>query len=123
VEKLSFVEKQFVRLFYFEFKSYQQIARILKKKVYKLERIHQRALDKLRIFLADFVKKRFKLNVPIDTDCIICNSPFREEMDQLIKNKKEEETYRSLIRIFTQKYGIDIRTPQVIIGHKKKHMI
>ena len=117
------MEKQFVRLFYFEFKSYQQIARILKKKVYKLERIHQRALDKLRIFLADFVKKRFKLNVPIDTDCIICNSPFREEMDQLIKNKKEEETYRSLIRIFTQKYGIDIRTPQVIIGHKKKHMI
>jgi len=123
IEKLSFVEKQFVRLFYFEFKSYQQIARILKKKVYKLERIHQRALGKLRIILADFVKKRFKLNVPIDTDCIICNSPFREEMDQLIKNKKEEETYRSLIRIFKQKYGIDIRTPQVIIGHKKKHMI
>ena len=123
VEKLTPMEKQFIQLFYFEFKSYQEIARILKKKAYKLERVHQRALGKLRIILADFVKQRFKLKIPEKTDCIICKSPFREELDELIKNKKEKETYGPLIRIFKQKYGIDIKTPQVIIGHKKKHMI
>ena len=123
VEKLTSVEKQFVQLFYFEFRSYQEIARILRKKTYKLERIHQRALGKLRIVLFDFVKKRFKLDVPEDTDCIICKSPFRKELDKLIRNKKEEETYARLIRIFKQKYGIDIKTPQVIIGHRRKHMI
>ena len=123
VEKLSSVEKQFVEFFYFEFKSYQEIARILRKKVYKLERIHQRALGKLRIILTDFAKQRFKLEIPEKTDCIICNSPFRRELDELIRNKKEEETYAHLIRIFKQKYGIDIKTPQVIIGHRKKHMV
>ena len=123
VEKLSFEEKQFVELFYFEFKSYQEIARIIKKKVYKLERIHRRALGKLKILLADFVKECFKLEISRKTDCIICNSPFRPELDKLIRNKKEEETYAHLIRIFKRKYGIDIKTPQAIIGHKKKHMI
>ncbi len=123
VKRLSSVEKQFVQLFYFDFKSYQEIARILKKKVHKLERIHQRALGKLRIILADFVKERFKLDVPEDTDCIICKSPFRQELEELIRNKKEEETYAPLIKIFKQKYGVDIKTPQVIIGHRKKHMV
>jgi RNA polymerase sigma factor (sigma-70 family) len=123
VEKLSFVEKQFVELFYFESKTYQEIARTLKKKVYKLERIHQRALGKLRILLADFVKNRFKLDVPQKTDCIICKSPFRQELDELIRNKKPEETYARLIKLFKQQYGIDIKTPQVIIGHQRKHMV
>jgi len=123
VKKLSSVEKQFVQLFYFEFKSYQEIARILKKKTYKLERIHQRALGKLRIILTDFAKQRFKLEIRESIDCIICKSPFRKELDELIRNKKEEETYARLIRIFKQKYGIDIKTPQVIIGHMKKHMV
>jgi len=123
VERLSSLENQFIQLFYFEFKSYQEIAGILKKRTYRLERIHQRALGKLRILLADFVKERFKLDVPKKTDCIICKSPFRQELDELIRNKKEEETYAPLIRIFKQKYGIVIKTPQVIIGHRRKHMV
>jgi hypothetical protein len=41
----------------------------------------------------------------------------------LIQAKKEKETYKSLIRIFKEKYGLKIKTPQVIIGHKKKHMV
>jgi RNA polymerase sigma factor (sigma-70 family) len=123
VEKLSPIEKQFVELFYFEFKTYQEIAQILKKKTYKLERIHQRALGKLRVLLADFVKSRFKLDVPHKTDCIICKSPFRQELDELIRNKKPEETYARLIKLFKQQYGIDIKTPQVIIGHQRKHMV
>lgn len=123
VEKLSPVEKQFVELFYFEFKTYQEIAHILRKKIYKLERIHQRALGKLRISLADFVKDHFKLDVPQKTDCIICKSPFRQELDELIRNKKPEETYARLIKLFKQQHGIDIKTPQVIIGHQRKHMV
>ncbi len=123
VEKLTSVEKQFIQLFYFEFKSYQEIARILRKKAYKLERIHQRALGKLRIILTDFAKQRFKLEIRESIDCIICKSPFRKELDELIRNKKVEETYTPLIKIFKQKYGIDIKTPQVIIGHIKKHMV
>ncbi len=123
LERLSFEEKRFIQLFYFEFRSYQQIAGILKRKVYKLERIHRRSLDKLKILLAGFVKKQFKIKVPEETDCIICKSPFKRELEKLIRNKKEEETYSRLMRVFKQKYGIDVKTPQVIIGHRRKHMV
>jgi hypothetical protein len=129
VGRLSPLEKQFVEYFYFEDKSHKEISVLLNKKIVKLERIHSRALGKLRRLLSDYVKTRFKLNLPEKTDlqtsshCIICKSPFRQELDKLIGNKKEKKTYKSLIKIFRRKYGLDIKTPQVIIGHKKKHMI
>lgn len=123
VEKLSLAEKQFVELFYFEFKSYQEIAQLLKKKDHKLERIHQRALGKLRILLTDFAKNRFRLDVPLKSDCIICNSDFRKELEELIRNKKPEETYARLIRIFKNQYGLNVKTPQLIIGHQRNHMV
>ena len=123
LERLPPVEKRFVELFYFEFRSYQEIARILNKRIHKLETFHQRALGKLRILLTDFVKEQFKFELPQKTDCMICNSPFRRELEELIRSKKEEETYSRLIKIFRQKYGICVKTPQTIIGHKKKHMV
>jgi RNA polymerase sigma factor (sigma-70 family) len=130
VERLSPLERQFVEYFYFEDKSYREISVLLNKSIRRLERIHHRALGKLRMLLSGYVKTRFKLNPPEQTDlkaqtscCIICQSPFRQELDELIRAKKDEKTYKSLIRIFKGKYGLKIKTPQVIIGHKKKHMI
>jgi RNA polymerase sigma factor (sigma-70 family) len=123
VERLLPTEKQFVELFYFQVRSYQEIAGIMKKKTWKLERLHERALGKLRILLTDFVKEQFEFEIPQETACVICSSPFRGELDELIRSKKEDETYSRLIRIFKQKYGINVKTPQVIIGHKKKHMV
>lgn len=123
VERLSREERQFVELFYFEFKTYQEITQISKKKVFKLERIHHRAMGKLRILLAEFVKNRFQLDVPQKTDCLICSSPFRKELEELIRDKKQEETYRPLMDLFRKKYGLNIKTPQAIIGHQRKHMV
>jgi RNA polymerase sigma factor (sigma-70 family) len=123
VEKLLPTEKQFVELFYFQVRSYQEIAGIMKKKTHKLQRLHQRALSKLRILLADFVEEQFKLKLRKETNCVICKSPFRKELDELIRGKEEEETYSRLIRVFRRKYGINVRTPQTIIGHRKKHMV
>ena len=123
VEKLARPERQFVELFYFELRTYQQIAGIMKKKTHKLQRLHQRALDRLQMFLADFVKEQFKLEPRQKRDCIICSSPFRKELEELIRGKKEEETYSRLIGVLRKKYGIEVRTPQTIIGHRKKHMV
>ncbi len=123
VERLSSLERQFVEYFYFEDKSYREISVLLNKSIHRLERIHHRASGKLKMLLSNYVKTRFKLNLPEQTDCIICKSPFRQELDKLIQAKKEKETYKSLIRIFKKKYGLKIKTPQIIIGHKKKHMI
>jgi RNA polymerase sigma factor (sigma-70 family) len=123
VEKLSPDERRFVELFYFEFRSYREISRKLRKKTYKLERIHARAVEKLRILLGDFVRQRFGLDVPPRTDCMICMSPHRRELEQLIRDKTDEETYSRLMRTFRKKHGVKIKTPQVIIGHRKKHMV
>lgn len=123
VERLSPLERQFVEYFYFEDKSYREISVLLNKGIHRLERIHRRALGKLKMLLSNYVKTRFKLNLPEQTGCIICKSPFRQELDKLIQAKKEKETYKSLIRIFKEKYGLKIKTPQVIIGHKKKHIV
>jgi hypothetical protein len=123
IAKLKPDERRFVELFYFDFNSYQEIARKLDKKAHKLERIHKRAIGKLRLLLTGFVKEHFDLDVGQNTDCIICSSPHREELDLLISSKKEEETCSKLIKIFKQKYGIEIKTPQLIIGHRRKHMI
>jgi RNA polymerase sigma factor (sigma-70 family) len=123
VERLSPLERQFIEYFYFEDKSYREISVLLNKSIHRLESIHHRALGKLKMLLSNYVKTRFKLNLPEQTDCIICKSPFRQELDKLIQAKKEKETYKSLIRIFKEKYGLKIKTPQIIIGHKKKHMV
>ncbi len=123
VEKLSPDEKRFVELFYFEFRSYREISRKWRKRIHKLERIHRRALDKLRILLADFVRQHFGLDVPPRTECMICMSPYRRELEQLIRDKTEDETYSRLMRTFRKRYGVNIKTPQVIIGHRKKHMV
>ena len=123
VGRLSPAERLFIELFYFEFRSYQEIAGIMNKKTHKLERLHQRALGKLQILLADFVKAQFKLELPQRKYCAICNSSFRKELEKLIRGKKEEETYSRLLRVFRQEYGVNLKTPQAIIGHKKKHMV
>ena len=123
VEKLLPTERQFVEQFYFQVRSYQEIAGIMKKKSCKLERLHKRALGKLRIVLADFVEEQFKLKLRKETNCVICKSPFRKELDELIRGKREEETYSRLIKTFRQRYGINVKTPQTIIGHERKHMV
>ncbi len=116
-------EKQFVELFYFEFRTYGEIARRMKRKVHKLERINQRVREKLRLLLGDFVKERFGIAVSPVTDCVICNSPDKAAIDRLIREKKDEQTYSRLMSILRHEYGLDIRTPQVIIGHRRKHMV
>lgn len=123
VERLTPSERQFIEYFYFQDKTYREISHLLNKKTHKLEKIHHRALNKLKIRLSEYVKTRFGLDVQKETNCMICQSPFRRELDKLIKAKKEEETYKPLMRILNEKYGLEIKSPQVIIGHKKKHMI
>jgi RNA polymerase sigma factor (sigma-70 family) len=123
VARLRPDEKQFVELFYFQFRSYKEIARRAGKKVHKLETINSRVREKLKLLLAGFVKKRFGIAASPVSDCIICNSPDRAAIDQLIRKKRDDQTYSRLMSILRSEYGLDIRTPQVIIGHRRKHMV
>jgi hypothetical protein len=124
VGKLSPLEKGFIQNFYFEFKTYSEIAELLNKKIYKLDRIHRQALGKLKIILKGYVQKRFKIDCSeAETFCPICNHPQKEKIDEIMKSKGEEETWKRIIKVLKEKFGLEIKTPQVLISHKNKHMI
>jgi len=121
--RLDETEREFILYFYFDCFSYERIESLLKKRKDKLQRIHQRALDKLELILKDFVEKRFKLKTDDKTVCIICQNPHREELDRIILSKRKQETWKRIIKILNEKYHLRIKTPQILIGHARKHMI
>ena len=128
LDKLNEEEKRFIQYFYYDCFSYEKISQILGKKKYKLEKIHKDATEKLKLVLKNFVKKRFGISLSLDAsakdmDCIICKSPHKKNLDELIKKKKKNQTWSRLIKLFKKDYGVDIKTPQILITHQKKHMV
>lgn len=121
--KLDSVEREFIRYFYFDCLSYNQISKFLNKTKDRLERIHRSALEKLKTCLKDYVSQRYQIRVPSEKRCLICTHPSRKEIEELIKAKKKEETWKKILRIFKQSYNLEIRTPQILINHQRKHML
>ncbi|HEX9913189.1 MAG TPA: sigma-70 family RNA polymerase sigma factor [candidate division Zixibacteria bacterium] len=122
LDKLDSLEREFIRYFYYDCLSYSQISQQLDKTKDRLERIHRSALEKLRSGLKDYVSQRYKLKISQEKRCLICSHPLRNELDDLIKTKKKEETWKNVLRIFKEKYNLEIKTPQVLINHQRKHM-
>jgi RNA polymerase sigma factor (sigma-70 family) len=121
--KLDETERKFILYFYFDCFSYKEIGFLLKKRKDKLQRIHQSALDKLKLILKDYVEKRFEFRTNDDTGCIICQNPHRKKLDRIIRGKRKEETWKRVIKILRNGYDLRIKTPQILIGHLKKHMV
>ncbi|HVP35877.1 MAG TPA: sigma factor-like helix-turn-helix DNA-binding protein [Terriglobales bacterium] len=123
LDKLEAAEKEFVRYFYYDCKSYDQISEIMHKTKDRLERIHKSALEKLQFQLKGFVFQRYKIKIPLEKKCIICSHPYKEKLEELIKAKKKEETWKKTLRIFKEKFNLEIKAPQILINHQKKHML
>jgi len=123
LDKLDSLEREFIRYFYFDCLSYNKISLLLNKTKDRLERIHRSALEKLRFCLKDYVSQRYKLRIPQEKRCLICSHPSRKELEDLIKAKKKEETWKKILRIFREKFNLEIKTPQILINHQKRHML
>jgi hypothetical protein len=113
LEKLPFLEKEFIRYFYFEGLPYKQISLLLKTNQRKLERMHKNILKQLKILLKDFVEKRFKLKIADEKLCPICLHPKREELEKILDSKRKEESFKRILRIFKEKFQLEISTPVV----------
>lgn len=122
IEKLNPQEREFIESYYFQGKTYREIAEIQNRRISRIEGLHRRSLAKLKIYLAGFVKDQFDLDVEIGRDCIICLSPYKYKINKLIKAKKKQETWKKIIKILKDKYQIQVKTPQVLIGHQKYHL-
>ena len=122
LEKLESHEQDFIENYYFQGKTYREIAELQNRRISRIEGLHRRSLAKLKKHLARFVKERFDIDSEIGRDCIICSSPDKEEIDKLILAKKDRETWKKIIGILRNKYQIEITTPQILIGHQKYHL-
>jgi len=120
--KLTEEERKLILYFYYDCFSYEKISEILGKEKYKLEKIHKDAKEKLKILLRDYVEKRFGISTRAP-DCIICRSPHRKKLEELIKKKRNNQTWSGLIKLFKRDFGIEIKTPQILISHQRKHMV
>jgi len=123
MDNLAGEEQGFIRRFYFEGKRNQTMAEQSGRAVHKLEALHKRAFRKLRRDLTPLVKKLYALETTQDSlkSCVICNSPYRPQIDLLIRYREKSETWRNIIRTIRREYGIRISTPQILIGHEKYH--
>jgi hypothetical protein len=121
LSKLSDNERELIEQYHFMGRSYQEIAERSGRTIHRLESLHQRTLKKLRSALAPLVKQLYGLGVSTDPDCPICSSPHRPEIDLLIRERERFDTWRPLMRVLKDRFGITITTPQTLIGHEKYH--
>jgi|GEM_PF-1048792 len=123
LDKLNNGEREFIKYFYFDCKSYDQISKIMNKTKDRLERIHRSALEKLKFILKGFVSQRYKIKISPEGKCLICSHPERVKLEELIRAKKKEETWKKILRMFKDEFNLVIKTPQIMINHQKKHML
>jgi hypothetical protein len=123
LQKLSVQEREFVAQFYFIGKSYRELSEQTGRPAHKLEALHKRAVKKLKRELSGFVAERFGIEAEHDTltNCPICRSPRRTEIDQLIRARDRTSTWKPMIKALREEYGLRITSPQVLIGHEKYH--
>lgn len=121
LQKLAFHEREFVELYWFQGRSMGEIAVLLGKKPYKLECLNRRIHRKLKSRLTDFVNSEFGLNIEKNPGCVLCGHPRRAAIDDLLKSKKPEETFKRIIKTLRAEFGVKVGTPQIIIGHMKYH--
>lgn len=123
IESLAEVEMEFVIRFYFMGQTYNEISEKSGRAIHKLEALHKRAIRKLKSRLKSLVKRRYGLKtksmkVKI---CPLCKSGFRAAIDRIIANRNDSETWRPILEEIYKQFGLEIKSPQVLIGHQKYH--
>jgi len=129
--RLSEKEKIFIEEFYYQGRSYKEISGILQINLKQAEYLHRRATLKLKNLLADFVERRFKIKADKITSgksgtshkamavCIICRNPKQKEIEKVIAGKKEFQTWGVVLKKLKVKFNLEIKAPQILIGHMK----
>ncbi|RKX21862.1 MAG: hypothetical protein DRP35_03320 [Candidatus Zixiibacteriota bacterium] len=122
LEKLSVNEREFIIHFYYMGKTYREISEKSNKEIYRLETVHKRALKKLKKELAGFVAQEYGLKTKLNNKCIICQSDFCNQINQIISNRDKKKTWKPVLEEIESKFSLKIKSPQILIGHEKYHI-
>jgi hypothetical protein len=122
LDKLDEAEKELIIHYYFMGQTYADISEKSNREIFKLAALHKRAIKKLKKKLSQFVKVNFGIITDLNVSCPICDHEKKNELNELIDSRDKTKTWRPILKIFRDKYLINLRTPQIIIGHEKYHM-
>ena len=121
LESLDEQERYFIIRFYFMGHTIGQISAETDRARHKLGALHQRATKKLKKKLSAFVGHRYKIGIERHLNCILCQSPYRAEIDILLRDRDKSRNLKPIITALRERYSITITTPQILIGHEKYH--
>lgn len=119
--RLTDDERELIEQIHFMGRTCSEISLRSGRAEHRLESMHRRAMSKLRRHLAPLVRELFGILSPGRTDCPVCRSPYRGQIDQLISSRDPKGTWRQVIEELRKKFGLKITTPQTLIGHEKYH--
>ena len=114
-------EREIVVRLHYMGQTYRELSEKSGRPVYRLESLHRRAMKRLRKELRTLVKELYGIDPPFPSGCLICSSPFRDEIDRMISQRDPKRSWRSVLIRLREDFGIRVRSPQTLIGHKKYH--
>ena len=122
LNELDEEEKELIVHYYFMGKTYTEISEKSNREIFKLSALHKRAVKKLRNKLSKFVEKYYGIKSETNADCQICNHSNNTEINRLIFERDKTKTWKPILKILREKYSINLKTPQLLIGHEKYHI-
>lgn len=120
IAALPATEQAVIRLTHFEGATAQEIAASQNLAPATVLNLHHRALKRLRKVLSPLATREFKIPA-IVTNCVICSSPYRAQIDELLRSQPPGATYRSAMRTIRIKFSVNIVSAMTIVGHCKYH--
>jgi IS30 family transposase len=119
LSRLSATEREIVERFHFCGESTAQIGARLNLSEFCVYATLRQARRKLKRILGAYVQKRH--GVPIETEnCPVCRSENRLVIDQLLKTKTKEETWKRILQKLRNEHQLCIN-PRKLDRHWKEH--
>lgn len=114
-------ERELIRHIYYSGRTIPELSRETGRAIHRLEGQLVRTLRKLKKSLRPFVRREFGIAGAEHPNCPICRSPLRAAIDQLIASRDRNRTWRPILVTLREQYGLNLRSPQTLVGHEKYH--
>lgn len=121
IEQLEPNERIVIERYYLQFEEMSAIADSMGISLARATTLHLRAMGRLRKLLSSFAKERFGITRRDSTRCPLCRSPYRAEIDELIRTRDPRRPWRILLQQLRREFGIRVRSYHAIVSHHRFH--
>ncbi len=98
IEQLEPNERIVIERYYLQFEEMSAIADSMGISLARATTLHLRALGRLRKLLESFARERFGISKRSATRCPLCRSPYRAEIDELVRARDPRRPWRILLQ-------------------------